>query len=137
MGIIKTGLFIEGVEVTSEHIGKNLKVVSTTHRRWLPVGFVTTIVDVFESLLVLRNVKGESSWYGVAALANNFEFEWVTLPKPKNSSTKSQRQKLAKAIKEAKVALDSAIQEAEEVGMKVDISNDGVKITFNPPVEEY
>ena len=31
----------------------------------------------------------------------------------------------------------TAIKEAEEVGMVVDIFEDCVKITFNPPVEEH
>lgn len=137
MGIVKTGLFIEGVEVTSEHIGKKLEVVSSDNDRWLPEGFVTTVVSVSEYSITLKDTGGEGSIYEVDKNEIDWEFKWTTPPKPQKTSTKPIRQKLAKAIKEAKAALDSAILEAEEVGMVVDISNDCVKITFNPPVEEY
>lgn len=139
MGIIKTGLFVDGVEITSEHIGDELEVLVSCSDRWLPVGFVTAIVGVStDGLITLQDVGGEESVYEIDLDdAKLWKFKWVTHPKPKKSSTKQQRQKLAKAIREAKAALDLAVSEAEEVGMVVDISKDDVKITFNPPVEEY
>lgn len=137
MGIIKTGLFVDGVEITSEHIGKKLEVLKSNSDRWLPVGFVAVIVGVDDNVISLQDRGGASSFYEVGlGDADDWKFKWVTHPKPKKSS-KEQRQKLAKAIREAKTVLDTAIKEAEEVGMVVDIFEDCVKITFNPPVEEH
>ena len=50
MGIIKTGLFVDGVEITSEHI-RWIETGSACCRvgsdSWLPCGFVTSIVGVY------------------------------------------------------------------------------------------
>lgn len=138
MNIVKTGLFIEDIEVTSEHIGKKLEVLRS-NSDWLPVGFITIIEGVSsDGVITLQDTGGTDSHYDVECSdVDDWKFKWVTPPKPKKSSTKSMRQKLAKAVREAKAILDSTVSEAEEVGMIVDISKDGVKITFNPPVEEY
>lgn len=136
--VIKSGKFIDDVEVTSEHIGKKLEVLKSDEDHWLPVDFITTIKGVHDNgVILLHDTGGADSYYEVDLESNCWKFKWVTPHKPKNPSTKPQRQKLAKAIREAKAALDSAIQEAEEVGMVVDVSKDNIKITFNPPVEEY
>lgn len=140
MSIIKTGFDIDGVEVTSEHIGNKLKVIKTGNSRWLPVDFIATIEAVYSSgQITLQDTGGVDSHYDVDLESESdcWEFKWVAPAKPKKSSTKQQRQKLAKAIREVKAMLDFVVSEAEEVGMVVDISEDGVKITFNPPVEEY
>lgn len=135
--VIKSGLYIEGAEVTSEHLGKKIQVIQSDNERWLPVGFTTTIKGVYSNGVIdLEDTGGEDSCYTVAPMVECWEFKWVTPAKPKKSS-KEQRQKLAKSIREAKMVLDTAIKEAEEIGMVVDISNDFVKITFNPPAETY
>lgn len=139
--IIKSGVMIDGIEITSEHIGKKLEVVETESNHWLPVGFIATITGVTESEISLQDIGGPENCYEIENeyinSAAGWEFKWTVEPKPKKTSTKSQRQKLAKAIKEAKKVLDDAVEEAENVGMVVDISKDSVKITFNPPLEEY
>lgn len=138
MGIVKTGYCIDGIEVTSEHIGNKLEVLKSGDHYWLPAGFIATIENVYDNGVIdLLDTGGGDSSYGVDLDAVHWEFKWVTLPKPKKPSTKSMRQKLAKAVREAKTVLGNAIKEAEEVGMVVSVSGDGIKITFNPPVEEY
>lgn len=138
MSIIKTGFDIDGVEVTSEHVGKNLRVIKSSNSHWLPVNFIATIVGVrCNGEIILQDTGGVDSYYDVYLESDCWGFEWVTPVKPKKSSTKPMRQKLAKAVREAKAALDLAVSEAEEAGMVVDISKDCVKITFNPPLEEY
>ena len=136
--IVKSVYFIDGVEVTSEHIGKKLKIFKSNDNHWLPVGFVTTIVGVrSKSVIDVQDIGGTNSYYTIDLDFGCWEFGWVTPVKRKKSSTTQQRQKLAKDIREAKMVLDTAVKEAEEVGMVVDISNDFVKITYNPPAETY
>ena len=141
MEIIKTGCCIDGIEVTSEHIGKNLVVLKTYDDQRLPVGFVTTIKNVYGGVVDLQDAGGEYSCYDVELDSDYWEFEWVEPINlevlKKEASTKPQRMRIAETIRDAKAALDLAVSAAEEAGMKVSISNDGVKITFNPPVEEY
>lgn len=131
MCVIKTGGFIEGIEVTSEHIGMELKVLGTTNGYRLPEGFITIIEDVkSDGVVVLKDATDVHGTYIVNLKSDCWSFAWVPI-------TKKQRHVLAKAIREAKAVLDLAIQEAEEVGMVVDISDGNIRITFNPPVEEY
>lgn len=138
MSIVKTGRYIDGIEVTSVHIGKKLVVLKSDDDRWLPVGFIATIENVYDNGVIdLLDTGGGDSSYGVVLNDAHWEFKWDTPPKLKKASTKSLRQKLAKAIREAKKVLDNTVKEAEEVGMVVSVSDDGIKITFNPPVEEY
>lgn len=136
--IIKSGRFIDGVEVTSEHIGKKLKVIKSDDHRWLPVDFISTIRAVSsDNIIDLHDTGGGDSHYAIDLNYGSWEFKWVNRPKPKKSSAKQQRQKLAKSIREAKSALALLVSEAEEIGMVVSISEDDIKITFNPPREEY
>lgn len=134
---IKTGFCIDGVEVTSEHIGKKLEVLESDDDDYLPVGFVTVIKAVYESGVLLQDTSGSDNYYAVDIEWYRWKFKWATLAEPKKSGSKRQRQKIAKTIRDAKAALDLAVRAAEEVGMVVNISKDCVKITFNPPAEEY
>lgn len=138
MNIVKTGLFIEDIEVTSEHIGKKLEVLRS-NSDWLPVGFITIIEGISsDGVITLQDTGGEDSYCDVKCSdVDDWKFKWVTPPKPKKSSTKPQRRKLAMAVRAAEEVLQHAIQNAEDVGMVVSVSGNGIKITFNPPTEEY
>lgn len=136
--IIKSGVYVDGVEITSEHIGTKLVVLGDDYGDskvsvvYQPVGFETSIVRVDSNYFYTEDADGDER-----AVCVDDCYSFATPPKTKQKSSKPQRQKLAKAIREAKNVMDAAIKEAEEVGMMVDITKDSVKITFNPPMEEY
>ena len=143
--IIKSGLFIEGVEVTSEHIGQEVVL----HR------------DVWDlqkdGQNIITAVRGEDfrvSWFE----DNSTDFNWVddcdvdvisnwkwkdrsivskTQPtKPHIKTTATQRKKLAKEIREAEKLLKQAIANAQECGIIVSGYKDLV-VEFYPEKEVY
>lgn len=146
MKIIKSGLFIEGVEVTSDHIGEEIDIVRPWSNFQNPSASTYNIgaVDT-DNTFCLRQLTGDKKeyrWVTETTIDRNGAIDhwrWVdrSVVNPHATSTKPQREQLAETIRDAKAALDLAVREAEAAGMKVDISKDGVKITFNPPAEEY
>lgn len=132
--MIKSGMFIEGIEVTDAHVGKGVVVTKSDNSRYLPVGFKTKIHYMYSDCYeVLDNGGDEFS------VDNDQEFKWVTPPTPLPKSTPAQRKKLASAIKVELKALLAAVLAAEEVGIEVDLTGvrEGVKMSFQPPMEEY
>lgn len=141
-GIIKSGIFVGGVEVTSEHIGRKLVVVesTTTH---LTEGCSYCIMDVrVDGIYLLDNDEDEDDLYRVIENEVKREFltfkwkEVVQLP-PKLKSTPTSRKKIAKEIKEIHESLQFAIANAEEHGMIVKLEDNDIKISYQPPMEEY
>lgn len=55
-----TKFYIEGVEVTDEHVGEKLEVVEEIHQRWLPKGFVSGILDFTGTEVEI--LDNDSSW---------------------------------------------------------------------------
>lgn len=136
--IIKSGVYIGNTEVTSEHIGKKVIVLpdedgdSMASNKYQPVGYETTIIEVYDGYFYTEDNDGDLREVD----ADNC-YKWATPQKPPVKSSKPQRQKLAKAIKEARKQLDEAVNNAKEVGMNVSMDGDTIKITYNPPMEEY
>lgn len=138
--IIKSGYYIDDVEVTSEHIGMKAEVVETDNRTYLPIGFIATIHSVECDYVEFEDAGGDSSYYDVHNSEHRFKFKWVNSPviKPKQSSTKPARQKLAKSIKQSVADIQKLIDEAESYGMIVEgLQIEEIEVKFQPPMEVY
>lgn len=138
MSIIRSGVFIENIEVTSEHIGKRVRVIHDGNK-YQPFGFVTTIDGVYDGDFDILDNNGH-----VRGVHTSNQYEWVDHPSKKpepaiyQDSTKQQRQDIADSIRQYKAQLDDALKAAKEMGMTVATCEDGsVKINFQPPLEEY
>jgi hypothetical protein len=135
--MIKSGFFIEGVEVTETHIGRMLEVVKS-NTSFYPVGFTTPILNVSSGFYELADTDGDlCNW--CSEDDNEVDFKWSRPPVPKVKSTPAQRKKCANAIKVQLSVLLATVNDAEVLGVEVCLTNirEGVKITFDPPQEEY
>tara|TARA_R110000765_G_scaffold380477_2_gene471535 strand:- start:446 stop:844 length:399 start_codon:yes stop_codon:yes gene_type:complete len=132
--MIKSGMSIEGIEVTDTHVGKEVVVTMTNNDRYLPVGFKAKIHYVGSNDYEVLDNEGD-----VFCIDNNQEFKWATPPKPLPKTTPAQRKKLASAIKVELNVLLAAVKDAEAVGMEVDLTDvrEGVKMSFQPPMETW
>lgn len=163
--IIKSGLIVEGVEITSEHIGMKLEVVETDSDRYLPVGFETKVLEVHDMSVAFYDTDhNERSGYGVADYEyDDFKFEWVDRsivepPKPAQPVKMVGEQKrtaIAKQLRaawEAKEEADKAYQElleqatSDKVGLSVTTLghdeggnkiDDELRISFDAPTKYY
>lgn len=141
--IIKSGVYVEGVEITSEHIGMEL-IVFESGSDFLTAGCSYPIVKVVEgSFEMLDDDDDIDDLYAVDVYRSKdwgLVFKWAKptkQPQPTIKSTLTSRKKMAKEIKEAYNNLQLAIANAEKCGMMVVVKDDDIKITYNPPMEEY
>lgn len=142
--VIKSGVMIEGVEVTSEHVGKNLRIISG-YGSYFYKEDTYPIDDVFSGYVyVLDKDKDSVEYYGEGHCDNNtgsIVFGWEKAVKTVSidASSITSRKKLAKQVQTDLKALLASIDDAEKVGMNLDLTNikEGIKMTFQPPLEEY
>ena len=144
---IKSGMFIEGVEVTSDHIGQevnigeNFKCLSTDYK------CIITEIDSDDCPIRVENSDKngyiDHEWVDKMEQDKVLHWRWVDRslvepPKQKQSSTKPARQKLAKSIKQSVADIQKLIDEAESYGMIVEgLQIEEIKVKFQPPMEEY
>lgn len=141
--IIKSGVYVEDVEITPEHIGMELTVVKSSSR-YLTEYCSYPIIKVIEGIIKILDDEDdlEDLYHIDMGDINNvrFIFKWaepIKQPQTTIKSTLTSRKKMAKEIKEVHNNLQLAIANAEQCGMVVVVSSDDVKITYNPPMEEY
>lgn len=145
---IKSGLFIEGVEVTDEHIGKEINIGEDVWDLSTDYKCVITNVDESYSPVRIDNIGDdgdcvEYNWVELDDQKEILHWKWVDRsmvlpPKPTQPSSKQQRQKLAKQLKFAIEEVKKQLEELGEYGMIVEGVDIGdVKIKFQPPMEEY
>ena len=149
--IIKTGMYIEGVEITSEHIGQ--KVILDENIYDLDSEAVN-IIDVVGDEVMLHfrvrslNMSGDSyDWFCPEDLkdvktvsrwkwADRSIVEGQDKSMEVEDSSKIERKILAENIRNAEKELQKAIANAEECGMMVSgLQNTTIK--YQPPMEEY
>lgn len=145
--IIKSGLFVEGLEVTSEHIGQELNIGENFKDLSTDYKCIITEIDSDDCPIRVENreegVYIDHEWLDIEEQGKILHWKWVDRSlvepqKPKQSSTKPTRQKLAKAIKQSVADLQKLIDEADSYGMIVEgISIEDIKVKFYPPMEEY
>jgi hypothetical protein len=157
--VIKSGVFVEGVEVTSDHIGKYLEVVRTNTPRYLPLGFHAKIYirEHEDEILGLLDTECKQDDLYYCGLSDDelWEFRWVdrsivTPKKPVKQASEQARSKLAKQLREAwnaKCEAEKAYlkllekSEAPEYGLSVKEQEDGEEailvISYNAPTKFY
>tara|TARA_Y100000310_G_scaffold74348_1_gene70463 strand:+ start:5526 stop:6023 length:498 start_codon:yes stop_codon:yes gene_type:complete len=121
--IKKSGVIVEGVEISSEHIGQNLEVVESNESRYLPKGFISEVLEVSNGGMVLLDTGNERSngWYLSDKYITGMKFKWVDrslvalLKPPVKQVSENVRGKKAKALREAWEAKEKAICEYEKL----------------------
>ena len=139
--VVKSGLFVEGIEVTSEHIGQKLEVVVTDSDRWFPVGFAATLGSVARSgaLHIIDNT--DDNWAFNLDNLELFTFKWVDRTilapaKPVEMVSEQARSKTAKQLRDAWEILEQAKHDYNKILGKATASNVGLKITESVVDEE-
>lgn len=135
--VVKSGLFVEGIEVTSKHIGKELEVVVTDSDRWLPVGFVATLDSVARSGTLHIKDNSNDSWdFNLENVDEwgRFTFKWVDRTtvapaKPVKMVSEQARSKTAKQLRDAWEILEQAKHDYDNILAKATAPNVGLKIT--------
>lgn len=135
--IIRSGVFVEGVEVTSEHIGMMLEVVETDTDKYLPVGFNTRILDVSSGKVVLLDTDNNEDEPFHMEVHNSIKLKWMNLVQ-KVESTQLEREQLAKNIRKQHEKLQKLLKQARQYGMIVDVGmKNEFEISYQEPKEEY
>jgi hypothetical protein len=137
-------MYIDDIRVFKGHEGMWLRVVQTD-TQYYPKGFETKVINADADGFTTADKEGDiDTWDGAreGGLLDGdvlVVFEWVLeVPRVTRSSPTSRR-KIADSIKVNLCTFLAAVSEAEKLGMEVCLQNikEGVKITFDPPQEEY
>jgi hypothetical protein len=126
---------IKGITLNESHIGRQIKVTRDEGTsNYLPLGFVATITEVNPENIRVTDIE-DFICLDYLEL-NDYNFVWIDL-EPTKAFSVSERKKAAKAIYNAKEALDLAITEARSGGILVSISRIELEISYQAKKEIY
>lgn len=135
--IIRSGVLVEGVEITSEHIGMMLEVVETDEYTYLPVGFHAKVVDVSNGELHLLDTDDDADSPSTIEINDLVKLKWIS-PVQKLESVQPEREQLAKSIRKQYKKLQKLLKQAQQYNMIVDVElKNEFEISYQEPKEEY